>query len=481
MMAILPGSGVRGDRSADFDRFRLTGDRVEGCVENCGVKGAALLLAGMLTVAAGAYAQLTADPNLLAEINKIKAVDNHTHVSKVVDAEESDRDFDALPCDLIEGGADTLAARADYPQFLEAWKSLYGYRYDDRDPAHVKELVAAREKVMREQGDHFPAWVLDRLGTESMLANRVAMGRGLKAPRFLWVPFDDALMSPLNPESLSDTPDKKVFYQQEAKILKTYLRQAGLSTLPDSLDEYIAKVILPTVEAQKKAGAPAIKFEAAYLRPLNFGRHPGAEDEAEIRTIYAGYVKGGPLPRADALRVQDFLFRLIAREAGRVGMAVHIHTGQGCGNYFDLAGARPTELESVLDDPSLRKTNFVLLHGGAGPYTHEVAVLLAKPNVYADFSEQDALIPPRALSAVIREWLEWYPEKVLYGTDLAPGIPQQDWDVIGYSTNLTARRALAIALTGMMNDGEITRARALELARMVLRENAVKLYGLKEN
>jgi uncharacterized protein len=107
-------------------------------------------------------------------------------------------------------------------------------------------------------------------------------------------------------------------------------------------------------------------------------------------------------------------------------------------------------------------------------------VLLAKPNVYTDFSEQDALLPPRALSAVIREWLEWYPEKVLYGTDLAPGPPQQDWDVIGYSTNLTARRGLAIALTGMVNDGEITRERALELARMVLRGNAMKLYGLKE-
>jgi hypothetical protein len=30
-----------------------------------------------------------------------------------------------------------------------------------------------------------------------------------------------------------------------------------------------------------------------------------------------------------------------------------------------------------------------------------------------------------------------------------------------------------------MRDGEITRARALELARMVLRDNARKLYKLK--
>jgi hypothetical protein len=42
----------------------------------------------------------------------------------------------------------------------------------------------------------------------------------------------------------------------------------------------------------------------------------------------------------------------------------------------------------------------------------------------------------------------------------------------------TARRALAIALTGMMRDGDISRDRAQSLARMVLHDNAVALYGL---
>jgi hypothetical protein len=37
---------------------------------------------------------------------------------------------------------------------------------------------------------------------------------------------------------------------------------------------------------------------------------------------------------------------------------------------------------------------------------------------------------------------------------------------------------LAIALTGMMRDGEIGRERAHALARMVLRENAAAVYGL---
>jgi hypothetical protein len=41
-----------------------------------------------------------------------------------------------------------------------------------------------------------------------------------------------------------------------------------------------------------------------------------------------------------------------------------------------------------------------------------------------------------------------------------------------------ARRALAIALTAMVQNNEITRERAFEIARQVLRDNAMKLYGL---
>ena len=40
----------------------------------------------------------------------------------------------------------------------------------------------------------------------------------------------------------------------------------------------------------------------------------------------------------------------------------------------------------------------------------------------------------------------------------------------------TAREALALALTRMIRDGDVTRARASAIARMVLRENAAALY-----
>jgi predicted TIM-barrel fold metal-dependent hydrolase len=133
----------------------------------------------------------------------------------------------------------------------------------------------------------------------------------------------------------------------------------------------------------------------------------------------------------------------------------------------------------VLNDASLRRTTFVLLHGGAVAFTQPVAYLMMKPNVYADFSQQTWMESPEHLATTLRYWLEWYPEKILFGTDLYPtGSPDIDWEEIGWQTNDTARRALGIALTGMMRDGEISRLQALAMARSVLRGNAERLYHL---
>ena len=56
--------------------------------------------------------------------------------------------------------------------------------------------------------------------------------------------------------------------------------------------------------------------------------------------------------------LQDYIFRQIALECGRLGMAVHIHTGEGAGGYYDNAGGNPSLLEPLFNDPALRKTNF---------------------------------------------------------------------------------------------------------------------------
>jgi len=434
------------------------------------------LLACVCFCSASTHAQTRADADLLNEISKIKAIDNHAHPLKyVAPGEKPDDEFDALPLDAIVPFPLPVRLNPSNAEFIRAWHDLYGYSHQDMSAAHVAELMKTKQRIISERGDLFPAWVLDQLNIETMFANRVAMGRGLVAPRFRWVAFDDALIFPLNNESAKrSNPDYRGFFPGEERLLKRYLEDLKVGALPPSLDAYLKGVVTPTLERQKRNGAVAIKFEAAYLRKLDFDD----PDEGRARMIYARFVRGGEPPASGYKVLQDFLFYYIAREAGRLGMAIHIHCISGAGGFYRQSGSNPLLLESAFNDPALRKTNFVVVHGGY-PFTKEMGSLMSKPNVYADFSAQTFFTYPRELSETLRNWMEFYPDKILFGTDAFAFDPAVDWGEVAWLSNTTARQALALALTGMMNDGEIDRARAVELAHMVLHDNAAKLYGLK--
>jgi hypothetical protein len=421
-----------------------------------------LLSAAMLLSGCSPTFPPAADPGLLAEIQQIRAIDNHAHPVRVSGAREPpDREFDALPVDNMEPQSDPVNLRPQSPAIAAAAQALFGG-------------PGGKQRIQREQGDNYPAWVLDQMGVDVMLANRVAMGASIQPPRFRWVPYADALLFPLDNSALAQqNPDRKSFFALEDRVRQRYLKDAGMEKPPATLSDYLARVVTPTLERQRQGGAVAEKFEAAYLRSLAFDK----VDRAEAARIYQRFAgKPGPA-QLEYKPLQDFLFRYIAAECGRLGMAVHLHTMAGAGSYFDIAGANPLNLESVLNDPALRQTKIVMLHGG-WPFISEIGALLTKPTAYLDFSAQDLSRTPASLAGTLREWLEFVPEKVMFGTDAYPYIPEMGWEESGWIAARTGRLALAIALTGMLRDGEISRSRASELARMVLRENARALYRL---
>jgi uncharacterized protein len=300
------------------------------------------------------------------------------------------------------------------------------------------------------------------------------MGAGLAAPRFRWVPFADPLVFPMDTRvEATRTLDTRALYPKEAALLTRYLREIGVAKLPPTLDAYIRTVVRPTLERWRSGGAVGIKFEAAYLRPLDFAD----PDVIAARGTYARYVAGGAPSRAEYKALQDYLMRVIAREAGRLHLTTQIHTLETFGGYYASGGAAPHLLEPMFNDSTLRATKFVIVHGG-WPLIGETQGLLAKPNVYADISMMDVILPPSQLAAALRQWLNEWPDKVLFGSDVFDGGLEQGWEQVAWVGTTTARRALAIALTGMMRDGEIDRPRAEALARMVMRENALAAYEL---
>ncbi|GAA3752424.1 amidohydrolase [Terriglobus aquaticus] len=416
------------------------------------------------------------DPAIARVLAETPAIDNHAHPQLAPPAFSTDRGFDALPVDNMAPETDPLGWRDTFPPLSHAWKALWNFDgTPPLTPAQQTQLEAARERVRTREGEHYAQWVLDQAGIGTELANRVNMGAGVQAPRFRWVPYDDALLFPLDDTALRSTPDRQQFFALEDKLRATYLSAANLQHLPPTLDAYLAQVVLPTLQQQKQGGAVAIKFELAYLREFGF------EDVSQTRAaaIYARFVTANsPAPTPVEYKpLQDFLFRAIALEAGRLGMAVHLHGMAGGGRYFSIAGVNPLLLEPLLNDPRFAGTNFVLLHGG-WPYVREAGAMLQKPNFYLDISQEALLFSARTLAGTLREWLELYPEKVLFATDAYPYSPANGWEEAEWYGSGNARTALGLALTGMLHDGVITESRAEELARMVLRSNAEHLYRL---
>jgi uncharacterized protein len=420
-------------------------------------------------------AQSPVDSSLQTYIDGIKAIDNHAHpLLPPEPGVPPDMDNDALPLTGIPDFPLPYGFEPSNPRWIVPWRALYGYQYDDESDAHVHELVAAKQALAQKEGDQLANWLLDRMGVERMLGNRVVMGRGLEPPRFRWVAFVDALLFPLDVSGeAAVTPDRRVLYPREARLLRRYLGDINVATLPGTLDQYLSTVVEPTLDRMKRQGAVAYKFEIGYLRPLHFGDPP--HDSAAA--VYARYVHGGVPTHAEYTTLEDYLFRTIARDAGERGEPVHIHCLAFFGGYYPAAGSQPLQLESVFDDSTLRQTRFVLLHGG-WPYVDQTLAVMEKPNVYADISMMTQLLSPQTLAGVLRMWLEEFPGKVLYGSD-AYAVSNDDpvgWGDGGWVAVHTARRALGIALTGMMRDGTITRGRAQQLALMVLRDNALGLY-----
>jgi predicted TIM-barrel fold metal-dependent hydrolase len=414
------------------------------------------------------------DAQLMQYIENIKLVDNHAHV--VAPDMGHDTGYDALRCETLPAGTALAPANVRFgPDIQGAWKALYGVSADSDSPDNLKKVDAAQNAVRAREGARYFDWVLAQGGYDVVLANRVSMAPQLDGKHFKWVPYDDALLFPLdNSELKKANPDRKVLFEAEEKLLISYFPAAAPRPTAPTLLDYLQKAIDSTLRSQKDKGAVAIKFEVAYLRSLDF--EPATYEQASA--IYDRFMGKGVPTGPEYKLLQDFLFHYVAQKAGQLGLAVHIHTGSGCGEYFDDRGSDPMLLSSALNDPALRKTNFVLLHGGS-PFTQHNVALIMKPNVWVDTSVLELLFSPAEVARIMRPWLETMPEHVIFGTDAGPFGPGFGWEETTYVASKKGRRAIGIVLTEMMRDGVITRDRANEIAERVLRKNAMELYKLE--
>jgi hypothetical protein len=428
-----------------------------------------------LTSFAGAQARPFPGPDvqqiyqrLLPQIEKIPAFDHHAHPGF---SDDPDVDAMAAPPDASEA----LRTRDDNPELIAAAKALFGYPYTDLSPEHAKWLVAKKAELKKQYpGTAYFNMILDKINTESSVANRAVMPDYLDPQRFPWVFFADSFMWPFNNErETARNPDEGVYIPLQEKMLRRWMQQENVSKLPAKFGDYLEFIVRVLADNRKKGGI-AMKFEVAYFRPTTFS-DPTREQADDI---YQHYAAGGVPSEKDYRTFQDYIFRFLVNLGGRLSFPVHIHTAVGIGDYFNLSQSNIMNLESVLRDPRYRSTTFVMIHGGY-PLEREAVWLAAMKNVYLDSSFGELAQYPAAFKDTLKMWLETFPDKITFGTDCFPynevlGAEESYW--LGAESS---RTALAAALAEMISENEITETRALELAHGYLHDNAVKLYGDK--
>src|SRR3984893_18140468 len=402
---------------------------------------------------------------LLPQIEKIPAFDHHAHPGY---ADDPDVDAMAAPPNASEA----LRTRDDNPELAAAAKALFGYPYSDLSPEHTKWLDDKKAELKKQNtGPAYFNMILDKVNVESSVANRAMMAEYLDGKRFPWVFFADSFMWPFNNErETARNADQGVFIPLQEKMLHRWMQQVSVSKLPASVADYL-KFISQVLDDNQKKGGIAMKFEVAYFRPTTFGdpTRQQAED------IYQRFVSGGIPTEKEYRTFQDYIFRYLVEEGGRLRLPVHIHTAIGIGDYFNLSQGNIMNLESVLRDPRYASTTFVMIHGGY-PLERQAIWLAAMKNVYLDSSFGELAQYPSAFKETLKMWLETFPDKITFGTDCFPyndvlGAEESYW--LGAESS---RTALAAALAEMVSEDEITETRALALAHGYLHDNAVKLY-----
>ena len=147
---------------------------------------------------------------------------------------------------------------------------------------------------------------------------------------------------------------------------------------------------------------------------------------------------------------------------------MQIHTGTFAGHWNYVTNSNPTHLTNLFFD--FPEARFDLFHMSY-PYQSELAAICKLfPHVYADFCWAHVLSPTAARRA-LREFLDTVPSNKisLFGGDY--WFPE-----LSYAHLVMARRNLTAVLADLVQERICTEDQALELGRMLLRDNPENLF-----
>ena len=235
----------------------------------------------------------------------------------------------------------------------------------------------------------------------------------------------------------------------------------------DSLED-AEETLAAALEDVRGRGFVALKSIAAYRTGLAITEWSREDAEESFRE----YKRAAGPSRLVHKPLLDTLLHVAFAQAARQELPVQFHVGYGDADT-DLLLGNPLYLRRVLGRSDYRGMPVVLLHE-CYPYTRQGGYLAAVyENAYLDLSYGIPLLGYGEMLSFTRQALGVSPtSKLMYSSD-GIGVPELHW-----ISALDGRRVLGEAL-GEMVGRDLNLPEAEAIGENILRDNAMRLYGLQ--
>ncbi len=290
-------------------------------------------------------------------------------------------------------------------------------------------------------------------------AHQLNRAEELISDRFRLAIYVDHFLFPLDN---SEIKERHPSYQNRLNVLEASFKaeERMHGPRPEKFTQYLQFVAEAISLHRHRPGVIGTKMGFSYWRTYDVE----PVDLEDARRIY----ETADTSPAAYKKLQDYLAFHVLQVCGEQNLPVQIHTGLGADPGLVLSNSNPSLLDKLLSRPELESTQIILIHGGY-PFCKEIGVMARRKNVWLDFSWMPLLLPPDTLAGYLKEWIELIgPYEIIFGTD-GGGLAM-------LTGTWCARRAVSIALSRMVEEGQITEAEAVTWARAILHGNAMRIY-----
>ncbi len=408
-------------------------------------------------------------------VNEIRIIDTHEHLAteeqRIKSAEEID--FTHLfrhyaKEDLISAsnnkGLIEIIYKNEFP-LLDRWEILEPYYKVMRSTGYGRvPLIAARELY----------GVPDI--NESTIEELSSKMREASKPGLYQKILKEKAKIDLSIQDMGHNKFDENFYRHVERFSQFALVSSGAEIrnfgvqydIPISnMADYLKLLRTAFVEGVR-LGMVGVKTGAAYVRILKF-ENVSKEKGEEVFNLL---LNNSPVSSADIKAVQDYLMHRMLDLIDEFDLPLQIHTGLHAGNGNMITNSNPTHLANLfMEYPNV---DFILFHGGY-PYGGELGTLAKNfPNVFIDMC-WTYVISPSYSERYLHEWLETIPANKI----MAFGGDYSFVEAV-YAHSVMARQTIAKVLIEKVRTRYLTEDEAIDIAKMILRENALKIFKLEE-